>query len=101
MSLSLARNCLLGGVLFVHVAAVLAQAVPRASAPAASQPSVSIGVQPRAAAAASDRAIPRSDVASLVRTGPSAADKARVATQPGAAAVPSRAASAASSSAGR
>ena len=101
MSLSLARNCLLGGVLFIHVAAVLAQAAPRASTSAASQPSVAIGVLPKAAASAADRAIPRSDVATLVRTGPSAADKARVATQPGGSVRPNRAASAASSSAGR
>jgi hypothetical protein len=43
---------------------------------AASQPNA-IGVTPEAAKAANDQAIKRSDVATVVRTGPTVADRAR------------------------
>lgn len=47
-----------------------------APAPAASQPNA-VGVTPETAKAANDKAIKRSDVATVVRTGPTVADRAR------------------------
>ena len=65
------------GILSASLGTALAQtAATPASAPA-SQPSTAVAVQPKTAAVAADKAVPRSDVATVVRTGPSAADKAR------------------------
>lgn len=49
---------------------------PSLAAPAASQPNT-VGVTPETAQQANDKAIKRSDVATVVRTGPTAADRAR------------------------
>lgn len=62
-SLALAATCL----------AASAQTAPMAPA---SQPTA-VGVAPDTARAANDAAVKRSDVATVVRTGPTAADKAR------------------------
>ena len=55
--------------------AAFAQTTP-APATAASQPTT-VGVTPEAARTANDKAVQRSDVATVVRTGPTAADRAR------------------------
>lgn len=57
--------------------AAFAQTTPApATATAASQPTT-VGVTPEAARTANDKAVQRSDVATVVRTGPTAADRAR------------------------
>ncbi|MEO6280678.1 hypothetical protein [Roseateles sp.] len=63
--------------LAIAVASMTAFAQP-ADTPstAASQPNA-VGVTPETAKAANDQAIKRSDVATVVRTGPTAADRAR------------------------
>lgn len=55
--------------------AAFAQSTPT-PATAASRPNA-VGVTPETAKAANDQAIQRSDVATVVRTGPTAADRAR------------------------
>lgn len=57
-------------------AALGAQAQTGTAAPAGGQPS-SVGVSPQTAAEANQRAVPRSDVGTVVRTAPSATDRAR------------------------
>lgn len=46
----------------------------------ASQPTTAVGVTPQAAAEANKKAVPRSDTATVVRTAPTAAERARNAT---------------------
>ena len=79
MPLSLARLTLIGSTLAVALGHAVAQ-TPSAANAAASQPSTAIAVPPQKAAEAADKAVPRSDVATLVKTGPTAADKAHDAT---------------------
>lgn len=64
-SLALAATC----------AAAFAQTTPATPAVPASQPAT-VGVTPEAARAANAQAVPRPDTATVVRTGPTAADKA-------------------------
>lgn len=47
---------------------------------ATTTPPTNVGVNPATAAEANDRAVPKNDVGTVVRTGPSAADKVRDAT---------------------
>lgn len=89
MSLSLTSISLVGGTLALSVVGVaLAQVAAPPAGMTASQPSTVIGVSPRAAASAVQQAVPRSDVGTVVRTGPSAADKARAITKPPGASAP-------------
>ena len=64
----------IGAMLICAGATALAQTNPNS---AASAPSTSVGVSPQVAASASHKAVPRSDTATLVRTGPTAPDRAR------------------------
>ena len=66
----------LAALLSACCGAALAQQQPN-QAPA------SVGVSPATAADAQQQAVPRNDVGTVVRTGPSAADKARAATSRG------------------
>jgi len=59
---------------------ILASSATVAAAQGMVQPSgqpAAVGVTPQAAASANASAVPRADVATVVRTGPSAADRAR------------------------
>ncbi len=63
-----------GALLICASAATMAQSSPNS---AASAPTTSVGLSPQVAASASQKAVPRSDTATVVRTGPTAPDKAR------------------------
>ncbi|MGM9482795.1 hypothetical protein ACS5PN_16495 [Roseateles sp. NT4] len=72
---------------FALAAACVAAFAQTSPAVPASQPTA-VGVTPDTARAANEKAVPRSDVATVVRTGPTVADKARQA-KPDAANAPS------------
>ena len=63
-----------------HAAAAQGTNAPTAPMTATSQPQA-VGVSPQASSASLRKAIPRSDTATVVRTGPSAADKAASASR--------------------
>ena len=67
----------LGAVLALVASSAFAQ-TPAPTMPSASMPNT-VGVTPRAAAEATQKAVPRTDTGTLVRTAPSAADKAKAA----------------------
>lgn len=73
---SMCRNGALGIVLSVAAMAAFAQSAP--SAPA------TVGVQPAAADEAMQKAVPRKDTATVVRTAPSITNKASAAMAPAA-----------------
>jgi hypothetical protein len=58
--------------------AALAQTATPPASPAASRPDA-VATSPETAQAANDKAVKRSDVATVVRTGPTAGDRARLA----------------------
>lgn len=67
-----------GAVLALTLAGAGAQTP---GAPATSQPPAAIGVSPQTAAEANQKAVPRSDTGTVVRTAPSAAERARSAVE--------------------
>lgn len=69
-----------GPLLALAAGAVLAQGAPATAASSASQPGTAVAVPPRTAAEAAQKAVPRSDVGTVVKTGPTVADKVRDAT---------------------
>jgi mannose/fructose/N-acetylgalactosamine-specific phosphotransferase system component IIC len=69
------RAILSGALLILAVTRVAAQGASAPAAPSASQPSTAIAVSPKAAAEAAQKAVPRSDVGTVVKTGPTVADK--------------------------
>ncbi len=71
------HTAILATLLGACCGAALAQQQPNNPAPA------NVGVSPSTAADAQQQAVPRSDVGTVVRTGPSAADRARAATSRG------------------
>ena len=80
MPLPIARLTLIGSTLSLLLGHAVAQTAPAAADAPASQPGTAIAVPPKKAAEAADKTVPRSDVATLVKTGPTAADKAHEAT---------------------
>jgi len=74
------RVAWVGTLLALTALGAAAQGTPTAAASAASQPSTAVAVPPKTAAEAAQKAVPRSDVGTLVQTGPTVADKALDAT---------------------
>ena len=70
------RNAALIGAVF---AAVAASASAQSNMPSAASAPAAVGVTPQAAAEANARAVPRSDTATVVRTGPDAQNRLRAA----------------------
>lgn len=71
----LTKSVLAGAVLLAALSSV-AQ-TPNSTAPATTQAPTAIGTTPQTAAEATQKAVPRSDTGSVVRTAPSAVDQAR------------------------
>ncbi|MDQ3059267.1 MAG: hypothetical protein M3R45_07025 [Pseudomonadota bacterium] len=72
-----------GAVLALTVMSAAAQTTPPASAPATPSTPGTVGVTPGEAAEANRQAVPRSDTGTVVRTAPSAADRAGAALDSG------------------
>lgn len=71
------RLAWLGPLLALVAGTALAQGAPATAASSASQPSTAVAVPPKTAAEAAQKAVPRSDVGTVVKTGPTVADKVR------------------------
>lgn len=71
MPLSAFRTVLVGSVLAASSLAAFAQTTGATP----STPPTPVGVTPQAAAAANQKAVPRTDTATVVRTGPTAAER--------------------------
>jgi len=69
-----------GSLLALAAGGAVAQSAAATAASSASQPRTAVAVSPGTAAEASQKAIPRSDVGTVVKTGPTVADKVRDAT---------------------
>lgn len=80
MITSYLRLAWLGPLLALAASAALAQSAAAPAASSASQPGTAVAVPPKTAAEAAQKAIPRSDVGTVVKTGPTVADKVRDAT---------------------
>lgn len=80
MTTSHLRPAWVGPLLALAAGAALAQGSPVPAASSASQPATAVAVPPKTAAEAARKAIPRSDVGTVVKTGPTVADKVRDAT---------------------
>lgn len=74
------RPTWLGALLVFAAAGAMAQSASATAASSASQPRTAVAVSPGTAAAATQQAIPRSDVGTVVKTGPTVADKVHNAT---------------------
>ncbi len=67
----LSFHCAVGATLLAAASAVLAQTTPATPNP------TGVAVTPQTAAEAQQKAVPRTDTATVVRTGPTAADRSR------------------------
>ncbi|HEY8877840.1 MAG TPA: hypothetical protein VIN03_09775 [Roseateles sp.] len=80
MITSYLRLAWVGSLLVLAAGGAVAQSAPATAASSASQPRTAVAVSPGTAAEASQKAVPRSDVGTVVKTGPTVADKVRDAT---------------------